>query len=256
MRTQRKLVIAAALAACALVGRSSYAVEPFTLVHDAYPEPVGQWELEFTQDAFWHPKEDHNAREYGTEFELERGITEKLALSVFGEISYQDNAEKEGLGFEQAGIGGQYIFASPATEPLGIGLIAEIGFGERGNMSGQAFLVLQKDTDKWIFAYNIGLETEIESAIGGGDRETTGTLINAAGAEYAITPQFYAGVETAVEIGYAEFRVYEDTVWYAGPVIYWTPSNNFWLSAGLDYQLSDVDSEAQYRGALKVGYYF
>ena len=40
MRKQRKLVIAAALAACALVTRSSYAVEPFTLVHDAYPEPV------------------------------------------------------------------------------------------------------------------------------------------------------------------------------------------------------------------------
>src|SRR3982750_450116 len=101
MRKQRKLVIAAALAACALVGRSSYAVEPFTLVHDAYPEPVGQGELEFKQAAFWHPKEDHNPREYGTEFELERGITDKLALSVFGEISYQDNAEKEGLGFEQ-----------------------------------------------------------------------------------------------------------------------------------------------------------
>jgi hypothetical protein len=252
----RKLIIAAAVAACALVSRSSYAVEPFTLVHDAYPEPVGQWELEIGQDVFWHPKEDHNAKEFGTEFELERGITDKLALSVFAEVSYQDNADREGLSFEQGGIGGQYIFASPATEPLGIGLLGEIGLGERGNMSGQLFLALQKDTDKWILAYNIGLTAEIESAIGGGPRETVGTLVNAAGAEYAFTKQFYAGVETSVEIGYSEFRVYEDTVWYAGPVVYWTPSDNFWLSAGIDIQLSDVDSEAQYRGALKVGYYF
>jgi len=171
-------------------------------------------------------------------------------------LSYQDNADKEGLSFEQIAIGGQYIFASPATEPLGVGLLGEIGFGERGNMSGKLFLAVQKDTDKWILAYNIGLTADIESAIGGGPRETSGTLVNAAGAEYALTPHFYAGAETSVEIGYSEFRVYDDTVWYAGPVIYWTPSDNIWLSAGLDYQLSDVDSEAQYRGALKVGYYF
>jgi hypothetical protein len=253
---KNKLVIAAALAACALVGRSSYAVEPFTLVHDAYPEPVGQWELEISQDVFWHPKEDHNAKEFGTEFELERGITDKLALHVSAELSYQDNAEKEGLSFEQLAIGGQYIFASPATEPLGVGLIGEVGVGERGNMSGYLFLALQKDTDKWILAYNLGATLEVENAIGGGERETAGTLVNAAGAEYALSPHFYAGVETSVEIGYSEFRVYDDTVWYAGPVIYWTPSDNFWLSAGIDYQLSDVDSEAQYRGAVKVGYYF
>jgi hypothetical protein len=254
---KHSFIVAAALAAAgALVSQSAYAVQPFTLVKDAYPEPVGQWELELSQDAFWHPKEDHDAREFGTEFELERGINDKLALSVFAEVSYQDNADKEGLAFEQGGIGGQYIFASPATESLGVGLIGEIGFGERGDLSGELFLALQKDTDKWIFAYNLGFETSIERAYGSGDRETGGTLINAAGAEYALTPHFYVGLETAVEMGYSEWRTYEDTVWYAGPVIYWTPSDNFYLSVGVDYQLTDVDEEAQYRAACVAGYYF
>ena len=190
------------------------------------------------------------------EHEVEYGFSEQLTLRVKGSYVYTDSHDFKGLHFDAGGVEGQYFFTNPNTDPLGISVIGSALITEREGFASEDFLVLQKDFDKFIVGYNLGFVTEVDNAFGGGSKETTGTLVNALGAEYSLTPRVRVGAEVSAESAYAEWRKYEGTTVYAGPVINFTPTDNVWVTMGLDVQLTNHRDEPQYRFALIVGYYF
>jgi hypothetical protein len=249
-------VIAAALAACTFASRSAYAVKPYTLVEDGYPEVVGTRELENTFESLWHSRDEHHFKEFSMEHELEFQPAEKFALRFKAAYVYEDNADFEGLHFDDGGVEFQYYFTNPNIDPIGISVIGAAAVGERGFGAFEAFLVLQKDWDKFTLTYNLGAVTEIENAYGGGTRETSGTLVNSLGGVYSIADKCRVGLEGSMEMGYTEWRTYDNTIIYAGPVFHYVPSSNLWITAGIDYQVTGERSEPQYRASVIVGYYF
>src|SRR4051794_5498834 len=146
--------IAAALSVCA-GAPSAFALKPWTLVEDGYPEAAGQFELETTFETNWHTQEDHGFREFALENELEYGFNQQFTLRAKIANVYEDSQDFEGLHFDAAGIEAQYYFTDPNTSSLGVSVIGSAEVGERGLFAGEAFLVLQKDFERFIFAYNL-----------------------------------------------------------------------------------------------------
>jgi len=252
----RKFTIAAVLVVFTIASRSAFAIKPYTLVEDGYPEVKGTVELENTFETFFHSKDEKGFKTFSMEHELEFQPTDKLALRVKGSYAYENTVDFTGLHFDEAAVEGQYYFTNPNIDPIGVSVIGAVGVGERGFGSFEAFLVLQKDWDKFTLTYNLGVVTEVEHLYGGGSRETSGTLVNALGGVYSVSPGIRVGGEIAAESGYTEWRSYDSTVIYAGPVIHFVPSSRLWITAGVDYQISGERSEPQYRASLIVGYYF
>ncbi|HEX8914021.1 MAG TPA: hypothetical protein VF796_16860 [Humisphaera sp.] len=246
----------AAAAAGLLFASPALAVKPYTLVEDGYPEPKGTVELENTFETTWHPRAATSDKSFSLETELEFQPTDKFALRFKEAIAYEDTADFTGLHFDAAGIEVQYYFTNPITDPLGVSVIGAAEVGERGLGAFEAILVLQKDWDKLTVTYNIGAVTEIENLYRGGSRETSGTLVNSLGAVYSVSKQVRVGGEVSVESGFAEWRSYTGATAYAGPCIFWTPTKDLWITAGVDYQITGHRDEPQYRAAIIAGYYF
>src|SRR4051812_42264498 len=196
---KNKLIIAAALATCALLSRPAMAIKPYTLVEDGYPEVKGTVELENTFETFWHSRDDHDQKSFSLEHELEFQPTEKLSLRLKGAYVYEENADFTGLHFDDGGVEFQYYFTNPNTDPIGVSVIGAALAGERGFGAFEAFLVLQKDWDKFTLTYNLGAVTEIDHLYGGGSRETTGTLVNSLGGVYSLSTNMRVGLEASME---------------------------------------------------------
>jgi len=246
---------------CALVlslfaASPAFAIRPYTLLEDGYPEAQGQLELENSVEVTWHAKNEQGFKSYGVEHELEYGLTNQLTVRVAGAYTYEESSEFNGLHFDDFTLEGQYYFTNPNTDAIGVSIIGAIAFGEREAFSGEAFLVLQKDFEKWIVAYNLGLVTDVDNLFGGGDKETAGTLINSAGVLYSFSPRVRAGLEIGAESEYEEWRHYGGTTVYAGPVINFVPSDSLWITVGIDVQLTNRRDEPEYRAAVILGYYF
>src|SRR5439155_10202811 len=155
------------------------AIKPYTLVEDGYPEKLGQVELENTFEFDFHTRADSSFKQLNVEHELEWGVTDNFDLRVKGSYFYEDSADLTALHFDAAGVEGQFYFTNPSIDPLGISVLAAAEAGER-SLALETVLVVQKDWEKWVATYNLGLATEIEGIFtDGGSSETTGTITNA-----------------------------------------------------------------------------
>ena len=249
------LYLCALLAALA-VASPAWAIKPYTLVEDGYPEATGQLELENTFEFNWHARNETGFKEFTGEHELEYGFSPQLTLRAKGSYVYTDSADVEGFHFDAAGVEAQYYFTNPNTDPIGVSVIGAVEAHEREGAAAEAFLVLQKDFDRWTVTYNLGAATDVDNFFRGHDRATEGTLINALGAVYNVTPRIRIGAEIAAESVYAEWSRYENTTVFAGPVINLIPNDRLWITAGIDYQITGHADEPQYRAAIIIGYYF
>jgi hypothetical protein len=250
------LVWAFAAGAAAWAGRPAYALKPWALVEDGYPEPKGQLELENTFEADFHARSEPRFREFSLENELEYGLTDQFDLRAKISNVYTDSAEFEGLHFDAGGIEAQYYFTDPNTAPIGVSLIGALEMGERGLGSAEGFLVLQKDFDKFVLAYNLGAATDVEHLFSGGSKDTTGTLTNAFGFLYSLAPDLRLGAEISAESSYDEWRKYTGTTVYAGPTVNWIPIPDMWVTAGFDFLIGNQEDEPEFKATLIVGYYF
>jgi hypothetical protein len=247
------------LVSCAALVTSSsrcFAIRPFTLVEDGYPEARGQLELENTLGFSFHTPADHGFSQWSMENELEYGASENFTLRVKGSYFYQHSDENTGMHFDAAGIEGQYFFLNPNTDSIGLSLIGSAEFGER-SATLEVVFVAQKDFAKWIVAYNLAAEVEIDNVFDAGSGVNySGTITNALGVTYQLTPTIRLGGEVSLESAYDEFRTYAGSNVFIGPVINWIPNDRFWVTAGFDWQLTNTDDEPRYLATIVVGYFF
>jgi hypothetical protein len=234
---------------------AAFAIKPFALVEDGYPELKGQLELENTLTFATRSRNEHGFSETALENELEYGLADTFTLRLKGTTVYTSSAEKDGLHFDAGGIEGQYYFSNPNVDKVGVSAIVSVEFGE-DTFTNEDFLVIQKDWEKWTVAYNLGVAIDVEPVWGSSDKETAVTLINSLGAVYNLTPQIRAGADISMENSYLEGRVYDSTSVLAGPVMSWTPNEKLWVTGGVEFQLTDNRDEPRYNATLIVGYYF
>ena len=239
-----------------LSSTAAWAIKPYTLVEDGYPDPVAQPELENTFELDFHTGDDSGFKSISAEHELEYQFTENFELRLKGAYFYEDSRENSGLHFDAAGVEGQYYFTNSNIDALGVSLIAAAEAGEQ-NLAFKTVLVLQKDWAKWTATYNLGLETEIEGVFSShGGSTTTGTLSNALGVTYSLSHTVRAGGEALLESSYDNWSSYSGSSLWAGPVINWVPNSKIWVTAGFDFQLTDSADQPDYRFTVIVGYFF
>jgi hypothetical protein len=233
-----------------------WAIRPFALVEDGYPEVPGQLELENTLTYAFHTPADHGFSQWSMENELEYGAGEKFTLRAKGSYFYEHSDDNTGLHFDAAGVEGQYFVSNANTDAIGVSLIGSVEFGER-SAELEAIFVMQKDFAKWIVAYNLGVSAEIENVFdAGAGVDFSGTITNALGATYQLTNTIRLGGEVALESSYDRFRTYGGSNVFAGPVINWIPNDRFWVTAGFDWQLTNTEDEPRYMATIVVGYFF
>jgi hypothetical protein len=248
----------ASFAAALATTESARAIKPFSLLESGYPERFGQLELENSFSAAYRTREDHNFQNYSLENELEYGIADNFTLRGKVSYFYEDTTEHTGMRFDAAGVEGQIFFTNPNIDWVGISWISAFEIGE-STLTNENFLVVQKDTDRWILAYNLGINTEVEGVFHddtAGATTVSGSIVNAAGVMYSFTPTFRAGVEASAESAFDNWSHYAGTTVFAGPVINWIPNNKLWVTVGFDVQLTDTADEPKYLLNVVVGYYF
>jgi len=240
-----------------LSSSSAYAIRPFTLVEDGYPEAVGQLELENTFEGDFNPRSDSGAKTYSAEHELEYGLLENFTLRLKGSYLYEDSSQREGLHFDSFGLEGQLFFSNPNTDPVGLSLIAAVEAGE-GSLAFNTIFIVQKDFDKWVVGYNLALETSIDNVFRGAGQATTttGTLTNAFGLSYVPTPGLKVGGELSLDLDFDNWSKHTDTALFAGPVINWIPNNNWWVTAGVDFLVNNTPDAPRWRAIVVIGYFF
>src|SRR3954468_4624051 len=237
----RRFVIFASLALLIVAQSMCFAIRPFALVEDGYPEAVGQLELENTLTYSFHTPADHGFSQWAMENELEYGLGEKFTLRAKGSYFYEHSDDNTGMHFDAAGVEAQYFFSNPNTDAIGLSLIGSVEFGER-SAAAEAIFVVQKDFAKWIVAYNLGVSVDIDNVFdAGAGVNYSGTITNAIGATYQLTPTIRLGGEASLESGYDEFRRYGGSNVFVGPVINWIPNDRIWVTAGFDWQLTNTD---------------
>jgi hypothetical protein len=257
LRSFRPAALASALLVLPCLSQTTaWAIKPYTLVEDGYPDPLHQLELENTFEFTFHTREDSSFKQIAVEHELEYQLTEQFELRVKGAYFYENSAETSGMHFDSAGVEGQYYFTNSNIDPLGVSVIVAAEAGEQ-TINFESFLVLQKDFEHFTVTYNLELASETSGVFTNhGITDTTGTLTNALGAVYNLTNTVRVGGEIAAESAYANWSHYDGTTVFAGPVINWVPNSTLWMTAGFSFQLTDTADEPDYRFALIVGYFF
>jgi hypothetical protein len=236
---------------------------PFTFVYDTYPEGKGEWEYE--QWVTWrtHTEEDSDYQRVDFRHEFEFGLTENFDLGVYvANWHWEDSTEQQGTHFDSAGVEGIVYLMNPVTDPIGLGLYGEVFAGE-DELELEYKLLLHKDVGNWTLAYNLILETEIEGVFhnapseggaGGdddedeeGETEVEGVLGHAFGASYSFEGgKWRVGGECVIESVYENWSSYEETTVYAGPNVNYVGGKNCWITVTPMFQLSDVESEADF----------
>lgn len=231
---------------------------PFTFTSDTYAEGKGQWEFEQWATFQTHKDSDggYNAIDFREEIEV--GVADNVDLAFYlPNWRYEDSKEQDNLRFES--VGGEVIvyFTNPVTDPIGLGLYNEVNVGE-DTLEFETKLLVQKDVGKWIFAYNLVAETELEGVFDDDEEnEVGGELKNTFGAAYAITPGVLLGAEAFVECEFEDWSEYEGTHVFAGPVVSFQNLGNFWFTVTPTFLLTQGDDdEPDFQLRLIAGYVF
>ena len=230
---------------------------PFTFSNDTYPMGKGDWEYE--QWVTWEKhKEDetgYDSVEFRHEFEF--GLADNFDLAFYLPTwSYEDSEEHTGTQFGSIDVEGIVYLSNPVTDFLGVGLYAEVKVGE-DELEFENKLLLQKDVGKWVFLYNLVLETEIEGIFKGDEEnEIEGVLEHTFGASYAVAPGWFLGAEAVVESAFDDWSEYEHTTAYAGPAVSYQGHERVWVTVTPVYQLTDVEDEPDFLLRAIIGLQF
>ena len=230
---------------------------PFTFSNDTYPVGKGDWEYEQ-----WVTWQTHKESETGYDrvqlrHEFEFGLADNFDLAVYlPSWNYEDSEEHSGTQFESIDVEGIVYLSNPATDAFGFGLYNEIKAGE-DELEFEQKILVQKDVGKWIFLYNLILETEIEGVFKGDEEnEIEGVLAHTLGVSYAVAPGWFLGAEGIVESVFDDWSEYEHTTVYAGPAVSYQGNDRFWATVTPVYQLTDTEDEPDFQLRLIFGLMF
>jgi hypothetical protein len=229
---------------------------PFTFSTDTYPVGKGGWEYEqwVTYRASKEGESDYQRFDFRHEFEF--GLADNFDLAVYlPSWSYEDSKDRSGTRFGSVDVEGVFYVSNSITDPVGVGLYAETKIGE-DSLTFENKLLVQKDVGKWVFLYNLVVETEMEGVFGEEENEVEGELAHTFGVSYAIAPGLFLGAEGVVESVYEDWSHYEGTTVYAGPAFSYQRSDRFWFTITPTYQLTDNEDEADFQVRLVAAIMF
>ena len=231
---------------------------PFVLTEDAYPDGQGALWYEQTTTFNFRTKEQHDTKEVDVEHEFEYGLTDEIDIKLAPSWHWSDTPGERGFEYDGIKLEGFYYCLNPNIEPLGVGLFANVNFGQRGLETEQG-VVLQKDFDKWVLAYNLIFTTTADNLYDNDSQNpgtTTGAISNNFGAAYSVSNHLRAGAEVSVESSFREWSHYDTTTVYAGPVVNYN-FGNLWITFGPDFLLTrGVKDAPQYQFNLIFGFAF
>ena len=253
----RNRIVGALLVALFINAVASADPRPFTFSNDT--NPMGKGDFEYEQWVTWrkHKEEETGYDRVDFRHEFEFGITDHFDLAVYlPSWSYEDSEEHSGTQFGSIDVEGIAYLSNPVTDPVGLGLYAEVKVGE-DELEFENKLLVQKDVGKWVFLYNLILETEIEGTFDTGEEnEIEGVLAHSFGATYAVSPGWFLGAEAVIESAFDDWSEYEHTTVYAGPAVSFQGHDRLWATVTPMYQLTDTESEPDFQLRLIVGVQF
>ncbi len=238
-------------------GFASGDARPFTFSNDTYAVGKGDWEYEQWVEWRTHKEDEPDYDRVDFRHEFEFGLADNFDLAIYlPSWRYEDSDDYNGTRFGSIDVEGIVYLSNPVTDPLGVGLYAEFKVGE-DELEIENKLLLQKDIDKWIFVYNLVLETELEGVFDDDEEnEVEGVLEHTAGVTYAVAPGWFAGVEGLVASSFEDWSEYDTTTVYAGPVISYQGHERVWLTVTPAYQLTDNEGEPDWRVRMILGIQF
>ena len=251
--------VALAVVAVVVLGSAVASADPrpFTFSNDTYP--MGKGDFEYEQWVTWrkHTENDTSYDRVDFRHEFEFGLAENIDLGLYlPSWNYEDSQDHSGTQFGSIDIALVTYFSNPVTDFVGVGVYNEVMIGEE-SLGFESKLLVQKDVRKWIFLYNLVLETEVEGVFGKGDEiEVEGELVNTFGASYAVAPGWLLGAEAVVESAFENWSEYEHTTVYAGPAISFQGHERLWVTVTPMYQLSDVEDEPDFLVRAIIGLQF
>ena len=230
---------------------------PFTFSNDTYPMGKGDWEYE--QHVRWTKHKDNETGYDRVEFrhEFEFGLADNFDLAVYLPTwAYEDTEEHTGTQFGSIDVEGIVYLSNPVKDAFGLGLYNEIKVGE-DELEFEQKILVQKDVGKWIFLYNLIIETEVEGVFHGDEEnEIEGVLGHTLGVSYAVAPGWFVGAEGVVESVFDDWSEYEHTTVYAGPAFSYQGAERWWATVTPVYQLTDTEDEPDFQLRLIVGLMF
>jgi hypothetical protein len=259
----RKAVLAAVAVVAGSAGVAMADPRPFTFTSDAYPMGKGDWEYE--QWVTWKSRKDDdhgfNRLEFRHEFEF--GLADNFDLAVyFPEWQWEKSEGHDDTDFKGGSIEGIVYLMNPVKDPFGLALYAEVGVGE-DELKFEQKIIVQKDVGKWILAYNLVLETELEHVFDDDEEtETVGEIKHTFGVSYAVAPSWLLGGELIVESEYEDWSHHEHTAVYAGPVVSYQGGSfgkegaGWWVTVTPTIQLTDEEEEPAFVTRVLFGLSF
>jgi hypothetical protein len=235
---------AASLAVAALLSLTSLATHAnervFTYSYEPETMPKGsmefeQWVTLRTQRTKDVGQDNYNRWELRSEFEY--GVTDNYTLSFYlntKATSFRDPVSKaDESEFEFAGVSieNRYMVLNPAEHAIGLALYLEPGFsGEEAELE-QRIILGQRHGD-WKWALNLVHETEWEDNL----HETEGEVQGTFGITHFLGKNWAAGLELRSVSAIPEYREWEYTALYAGPVVTYR-QENWWATLTVMPQL-------------------
>ena len=252
-RSFRNSVSAALLAGCA-AGSLSADSRNFSFVYESGTTPAGT--VEYEQWVTWktHKQNDHGFDRLDFRHEIEIGITEHLQLAFYlSDWRYEDGSSvsDDGTDWRDFAVEGIYNFTSAVNNPVGFALYGETKFGDE-ILELEGKLIFDKQIGKFKIAYNLGLAAEWE---GSSYEDDKGEIMQALGINYEFHPSFSLGAEMLHEQELPDWSDTPDGVLWVGPTASYR-QETFWFTVTPLFQVTDVDSEADFQTRLLVGISF
>jgi len=230
---------------------------PFTFTYDAYP--IGKGAVEYEQWITFNADKsiEHGFRQFEIQHELEYGIADDFDIGLyFLRWKYEDSREQSGTQYDGGALELIYTILNPAKDHWGLALYGEIAVAEN-ELEFEQKVIVQKDVGKWIFAYNLILETKISGVFDSSkENEVEGVIGHAFGITKAVARTWFVGGELLVESKFRDWSHYESTTAYLGPTISYQGGNHWWATITPAYQVTGEDEEADWKIRLIAGWEF
>jgi hypothetical protein len=222
----------------------------FTYIYEADILDEGEVEYEQWGTLKTRKKNDPNFDRLDIRHEVEWGLGDNMQLAVYFDWRYQDGAgtSSDGVTFQDIALEFIYQVADPTKDPLGVALYLEGAYGER-KAKIEAKLLLQKNIDKWILAWNGIIEAEWE---GSHHSEDKAEIAQVFGISYQIDPSWSVGFELLHEFEIDDWETIGDASVYGGPNVAYR-ANGWFATITPMFQLTSIDSEPDLQVRLIFG---
>ncbi len=223
----------------------------FAFTYEAQVHAPG--EKEYEQSVTWKTdkQDDSSFDRLDFRHEFEFGITENFQLAFYvSDWRYEDgkSVADDGANWRNVGIEGIYKLTDANADGFGSAVYGEIKAGDR-LLALEGKLILQKNYGKIIAAYNFVLEAVWE---GSHLEKDKGEVKNIFGLSYQLHPTMNIGAELVHEIAFDHWSQAGHNIVYLGPNISYRRSG-WWMTIAPLFQVSHVDSEADFMTRLLVG---